>query len=425
MQSQLDRIQAWEPMVHAWVTLDAETALAAAKESEAELRSHGPEGPLHGIHVGLKDIYYTKGILTTACSPTHATFVPSYDATSVAKLKAAGAIIQGKLVTTQFAAGDPSPTRNPWNLMHTPGGSSAGSGAAVAARMCAAALGSQTGGSTLRPASYNGVVGLKPSYGRISRYGVIPLAWSLDTVGILVRSVEDAALLLQAMAGSDPEDPGSAGAPVGDYVGAVQRAGKPPRIGLLRTYASAIATPEAWARTEEAVAKLEKAGATVEEVELPDSFAIHEEARSMVMMAEVSAFHYDTFRKWPDAYGQGLQRSIRTGALLSALDYLQAQRIRRQFRNDMEPIFAKHDVLLTPTTPASAPKDLSTTGNAVFQSPWTSCGVPAMSLPIGLDSASMPLGIQLVSAPFAEELLLAAARWCETILEFNLRPPAC
>ena len=174
MESLLERVRALEPSLKAWVTLDEEAALQSARDAETEISSAGPRTPLHGIPIGAKDIYYTKGVLTTAGAPQYRNFIPGYDATSVAKLKDAGAIILGKAVTTQFADGDPSPTFNPWNREHTPGGSSSGSAVAVAARMCPASLGSQTGGSTLRPAIYNGVVGLKPTYGRISRYGVVP-----------------------------------------------------------------------------------------------------------------------------------------------------------------------------------------------------------------------------------------------------------
>ena len=178
-QSLLDRIDALEPALHAWVTIDREEVMNIAQQREMELGQQGPKGPIHGVPVGLKDIFYTAGMKTTACSRIYADFVPSYDATCVARIKQAGGIILGKAVTTEFATADPSPTVNPWDPAHTPGGSSSGSSVAVATRMCAATLGSQTGGSTCRPAAYNGIVGLKPTYGRISRYGVVPASWSL------------------------------------------------------------------------------------------------------------------------------------------------------------------------------------------------------------------------------------------------------
>ena len=217
-QSLLERIDALEPALQAWVTIDREQVLGDAQERENEARQGRFRGPLHGVPVGLKDIFYTEGMATTACSRILADFVPDYDAACVAKLKDAGAIILGKAVTTEFASSDPSRSRNAWNPAHTPGGSSSGSSVAVSTGMCAAALGSQTGGSTCRPAAYNGIVGLKPSYGRISRHGVVPLSWSLDTVGILVRSAADAAVMLQAMAGHDPRDDGSSAEPVPDYL---------------------------------------------------------------------------------------------------------------------------------------------------------------------------------------------------------------
>ena len=220
----------------------------------------------------LKDIFYTEGMKTTACSPIYEDFVPDYDATCVAMLKEAGAIVLGKAVTTEFASGDPSRTRNPWNPSHTPGGSSSGSAAAVAVGMCSAALGSQTGGSTGRPAAYNGIVGLKPTYGRISCYGVVPLSWSLDTVGILTRSVEDAAVMLQAMAGYDRNDPGSYDAPVPDYLAEMDSMSRAPRIGLVREFFFDHSSPEVREHTEEVARRLVEAGAEVVEIGLRTPF---------------------------------------------------------------------------------------------------------------------------------------------------------
>ena len=232
----LERSRALDPSLKVWVTLDEDAALAAARSRDRELASEGPRGPLHGVPVGVKDIYYTRGVLTTACSRILADFVPDYDSTAVAKLRQAGAIILGKTVTTEFANGDPPPTVNPWDAERTPGGSSSGSAVGVAARMFPAALGSQTAGSVLRPASFNGVVGIKPTFGRISRYGVVPVAASLDTMGHMARSVEDAALLLDAMAGYDPLDPDSSERPVQDYTAAASIPLESPRIGLVRRF---------------------------------------------------------------------------------------------------------------------------------------------------------------------------------------------
>ncbi len=423
MESLLERIRELEPSLKAWVTLNEEAALGSAREAETEISGGGPRTPLHGIPIGVKDIYYTKGVLTTAGAPQYRNFIPGYDATSVAKLKEAGAIILGKAVTTQFADGDPSPTFNPWHREHTPGGSSSGSAVAVAARMCPASLGSQTGGSTLRPAIYNGVVGLKPTYGRISRYGVVPFAWSLDTVGIIARGVNDTALLLQVMAGHDPNDASSSLEPVEDYVSGLAAHKDPPRIGVIREFFYENASEEVCRHTDEVVRRLEKAGAAVSEIKLPDSFHLHEAARSVVINVEAAAFHQRMYNQNPDDYGPHLRRIIEVGMLISGAQYLQAQRVRARFRKDAEAMFKDWDVLLTPATPTAAPRDRTTTGNALCQAAWTSAGLPAIAIPSGLDGTGMPLGIQLAAPPFAEAKLLAAAHWCESMLGVELRPP--
>ena len=420
----LARIDALEPALQAWVTLDREGALAAAAERERELERGAEPGLLHGVPLALKDIFYTAGLKTTACSRIYADFMPDYDATCVARLKAAGAVILGKAVTTEFATSDPSPTRNPWNPEHTPGGSSSGSAVAVAAGMCPGALGSQTGGSTCRPAAYNGIVGLKPTYGRISRYGVVPVSWSLDTVGILTRRVADAALLLQAMAGYDDRDPGSANQPVPDYQEEMTRWAGPPRIGLLnRGYFFDRATAEVRQHTAAAAQELARAGAVIEERELPASFATAAESQRIVMNVECAAFHEQWFRHRADEYGPRLRANIEMGLLIPAVTYLQAQRLRRQFRQDLTRLAEGVDALLTPATPAPAPRDLTTTGDAAFQAPWTSAGLPTIVIPSGLAGDGLPLGIQLAGLPFAEGRLLAVAGWCETALGVDLRPP--
>ena len=420
----LARIDALEPALQAWVTLDREGALAAAAERERELERGAEPGLLHGVPLALKDIFYTAGLKTTACSRIYADFMPDYDATCVARLKAAGAVILGKAVTTEFATSDPSPTRNPWNPEHTPGGSSSGSAVAVAAGMCPGALGSQTGGSTCRPAAYNGIVGLKPTYGRISRYGVVPVSWSLDTVGILTRRVADAALLLQAMAGYDDRDPGSANRPVPDYQEEMKSWEGPPRIGLLnKGYFFDRATAEVQRHTAAAAQELARAGAVIEERELPASFATAAESQRIVMNVECAAFHEEWFRHRADEYGPRLRANIEMGLLIPAVTYLQAQRLRRQFRRDLTRLAEGMDALLTPATPAPAPRDLTTTGDAAFQAPWTSAGLPTIVIPSGLAGDGLPLGIQLAGPLFAEGRLLAVAGWCEAALGVDLRPP--
>ncbi|MFQ6026977.1 MAG: amidase [Dehalococcoidia bacterium] len=422
-ESLLDRIEALDPTLLAWVTVDREEVISAARQREEELEQGVNLGVLHGVPVGLKDIFYTAGMKTTACSRIYSEFVPTYDASCVTNLKAAGAIILGKAVTTEFATSDPSPTYNPWNLAHTPGGSSSGSSVAVSTGMCPAALGSQTGGSTCRPAAYNGIVGLKPTYGRISRYGVIPVSWSLDTVGILVRSVTDAALLLQAMSGYDANDPGSASQPVPDFLGQMKSLDRPPRIGLLKGFFHDHADAEIRTHTAAVAQQLAQSGATVVDIELPPSFATCHNCQRIVMNVECAAYHEEYFRKQADEYGPRLRTSIEMGMLVPAVQYLQAQRLRREFRQDLVRMLEGVDVAMMPTTPAPAPRDRNTTGDAAFQSPWTSAGLPTITIPSGLSAEGLPLGVQLAAIPFEEGKLLAAARWCEQALAVELWPP--
>ncbi len=420
----LERIDDWEPDLQAWVTIDREAVMTDARQREREIADGQPSSLMPGVPVALKDIFYTAGMATTACSRIYADFVPQYDATCVAKLKEAGAIVLGKAVTTEFATSDPSPTRNPWNREHTPGGSSSGSAVAVASGMAPAALGSQTGGSTCRPAAYNGIVGLKPTYGRISRYGVVPVSWSLDTVGILVRTVTDAALLLQVMAGYDAKDPGSADVPAPDFRQEMSRHDRAPRLGLLKQgYFFDRVTPEVRQHTETIAAQLAQAGAAIEEVALPDSFATAPDVQRIIMNVECAAFHEQFFRHRADEYGPRLRANIEMGLLIPSVTYLQAQRLRREFRRDLTELAESVDALLMPATPAPAPRDLNTTGDAAFQAPWTSAGLPTLVIPSGLSESGLPLGIQLAAPPFAEGQLLGAARWCERALGITLSPP--
>jgi aspartyl-tRNA(Asn)/glutamyl-tRNA(Gln) amidotransferase subunit A len=418
----LRRIDELEPMLQAWVTVDREGALATARASEIELEKSGPRGPLHGVPVGLKDIFYTAGIKTTAGSPLYTDFVPEYDATSVAKFRQAGAIVLGKTVTTEFADGDPSPTFNPWNLEHTPGGSSSGSGAAIAAGMVPIATGSQTVGSTLRPAAYNGIVGLKPTLGLISTYGVVPVSFSTDTVGIMVRTVEDAALTLDALAGYDSKNPASVNVPVGQYHAAVYRRQSPPRIGLLKDYFYERADEEVRSHTDAVAQKLAAAGAIVEEVALPEGFAKSVEDIGNVAWAETAAFHQEAYAHHREDYGPVIGSRIERAMGSSPIPYILAQQGRGVLQAAMEPLYAKYDILLSPCTPGPAPKDRTTTGQTFFQAPWTWIACPTIGVPSGLAANGMPLAIQLAAGPFDEERLLGAAAWCERVLDVHLTP---
>jgi Asp-tRNA(Asn)/Glu-tRNA(Gln) amidotransferase A subunit family amidase len=423
VEALLQQIDRLEPKVQAWVTLNRSEALATAKQLEEEAQRGSVRGPLHGVPIGIKDIYWTAGIKTTCGSRIFTEHVPSYDATTVARLKQAGAIILGKTVTTEFATADPGPTRNPWNLEHTPGGSSSGSAAGVAARMIPAALGSQTGGSIQRPAAYCGVFGLKPTHGRVSAYGVFPVSWCLDHMGPLARTVTDIALVLQVLAGHDPMDPATSHALVPDYLQALQRAEKAPHLGLVRQFYLERADPELRAHTEEMAERLARAGASVEEVKLPDSFKAVLAAHRTVMYVEAAAVHAELFRRHAELYRPKLRATIETGSLIPGVSYIQAQRIRRQFRKDMGQMFQRVDFLLAPAAPGPAPRDLTTTGDPSFNSPASFSGLPALTIPSGLSAAGLPFAIQLMGPAFAEDRLLAAAHWCEAALNVNLKPP--
>jgi aspartyl-tRNA(Asn)/glutamyl-tRNA(Gln) amidotransferase subunit A len=442
----LARIDAYEPAIGAWVHLDREGALHAALECEREVGLGRSASALHGIPVALKDIIDVAGMPTTAGAGPFAHQRPSVDAAAVARLRSEGAVMLGKVTTTAFAFLDPSPTRNPWNLAHTPGGSSSGPAAAVAARMLPLALGTQTVGSVLRPAAYCGVVGFKPSYGRISMAGVAPLAWSLDHVGTFSRSVEDAALALEVLA--DPADPRASAAPGDDYLAGLIDP-PAPRIGFLRALQERTAS-EMSAHLDVVVQSLRDQGASVVEVDLPLSFGsdagalwtmtlanegrahsaparvfsgIHDVALT-VMQAEAAAAHHALFAAHAEDFPPKIRQALAGGQVIPAVAFLLAQEARERFRHEAAALAVRYDALLTPTVGAPAPKGLESTGDPYFCAPWSAAGMPAIALPSGLDEEGLPLSIQLVGAPFAEARLLAAATWCERTLAFDSQPSA-
>lgn len=401
----LERIRALDGTLRAWAHLDERGALAAAAEREAEARAGRLRGGLHGVPLGVKDIFHVAGMPTKAGAGPFAHTRPAADAPSVARLRAAGAIVLGKTATTQFAYRDPAPTRNPWKGGHTPGGSSAGSAAAVAARMVPLALGSQTVGSVLRPAAYCGVVGFKPPHGLVPAEGVIPLAWSLDHVGVFARSVDDVARALGPL-----------------VVGQIEPvAVETPRLALARELVER-ATPDV-ARHVEAVAQtFARAGAAIVEVKLPPAFGEIHAAGHAVMAAEAATYHEGEFRAHTAEYGPEIRALIEAGLAQPATAYVRAEGARRRFREAVTPILEAHDALLLPTAPGPAPEGLGSTGDASLCAPWSYAGVPAISLPSGLAPSGLPLAIQLVQAPDASARLLGVARWCEAVLAFSAAP---
>jgi len=422
LESCLKQIDRLEPSVKAWVTIDRKRALRQAESLGQDAGAGTFRGPLHGIPVGIKDIFYTAGIRTSAGHSAMAEFVPTYDSAVVERLKQAGAIILGKTTTTEFALMTPTPTRNPWNLAHTPGGSSSGSGAAVAARMCPAAIGSQTGGSTIRPAAYCGVVGFKPTYGRASAFGMMPLAYSTDHPGIIAREVSDLPLMLQALAGYDSRDHTSAMMPVPDYVKEFEAPITQPLIALMTGDFLEKATDEIRANVTAVAGCLARAGARIDQIPPPPSFAEVEKAFWNILMTEPAAYHQEALEKRPDTFDPKTLEFLKKGLATPAIKYLHAVEVQRRFRREAAGVLRRYDAILVPSTNFTAPAGLDSTGDPVFNNPWSMSGNPVVGLPSGLSRQSLPMAVQVVGAAFSEGRLLALARWCERELAFKEIP---
>ena len=442
-QSYLDRIAALDGELHSFVLVLREEALAAARAAEAELRAGRSRGALHGIPLGLKDIYKTKGIRTTAGSRICLDYVPDEDAESWVRLRDAGAILLGKNETHEFAIGGPDftlpfpPARNPWNPAHYPAGSSSGTAAAVAAHLCAAGMGSDTGGSIRGPAAYCGLAGLKPSYGRVSRRGVFPLSYTLDHCGPLARTVEDCALMLQALAGHDPHDPASADLPVPDYAAALTKRLDGTTVGVIRHWheRDAVAgfgagnepSPTYAEAFDAACRTLERLGARLVDVTLSPLVA-YADANRVIMLAEAYALHERDFRERPHLFGRHFFARIGLGAFLSAADYVEATRQRRELCLEIAGALAGVDLLVSANATGPAPRIDAVGTYAVFErasytAPYNLTGLPALSVPIGFEDG-LPLAFQLAGKPFDEAAVLRAGFAFEEASEFRLRQPA-
>jgi Asp-tRNA(Asn)/Glu-tRNA(Gln) amidotransferase A subunit family amidase len=426
VNAHLQQIASCEEQIGAWAYIGAEGAQRAAKEREAKLLAEREVGPLCGIPVGIKDIFAVAAMPMEAGSPVFAGNVASNDAAVVARLKEAGAIILGKTRTTELAGPWPCATRNPWSVDHTPGGSSSGSAAAVSARMCAAALGSQSGGSTIRPASFTGVVGLKPRLGRVSVSGMLPANAEVDHVGLFARSTEDIALLLEAIAGYDKHDPHSLHEEVPSYSSVIRSYEGPPRVSVPLNEFTEFATSEMRSHLAVVIDRLARGGAEMVELSLPTSFSRSRDVATVVVARGFALSYGDAYRRRPDAFVEGVARLIEDGLRISDQAYQDALAARKEQIADITPVLEKTDVLITPAAPGAAP-GVETTGNAVMQAPWSLLGVPTLGLPSGLSSEGLPLGIQLVSDAEREARLLAIGQWCERTLDVkaeDLLPPA-
>jgi aspartyl-tRNA(Asn)/glutamyl-tRNA(Gln) amidotransferase subunit A len=459
----LDRIAATDDALHAFLTVTPDEALAAAADADRRIQAGTAPGPLTGIPIAVKDIIATAGVRTTAGSKILEHYVPPYDATVTHRLKQAGAVIVGKANCDEFAMGSSNensaygPTRNPWDLARVPGGSSGGSAAAVAALQVAASLGTDTGGSIRLPASYSGVVGMKPTYGRVSRFGVVAYASSLDQVGPFARDVTDCALVLGAIAGHDARDSTSVSRAVPDYVAALaDGAGGAVglRVALPREYFVDGMQPAVERAVREAVAVLQAGGATVADASLPHTehavacYYIVATAEASSNLARYDGIRYglragsggsllDLYRETREAgFGPEVKRRIMLGTYVLSSGYydayyLKAQKVRTLIRRDFERVFAAADVIVTPVAPTTAFRlgekasdPLQMYLSDVFTIPVNLAGLPAIVLPCGLDEQGLPIGLQIIGPPFGEEIVLRAARAFEAATEwYRLRPP--
>ena len=436
----LDRIERLNPVLNAYITVTSDLALTQARAAEAEIQRGAYRGPLHGVPLGIKDLLDVAGVPTTMGSKILRSNVPSADATAVARLQDAGAVILGKHNLHEFAFGITSENphygavHNPWNTERVPGGSSGGTSAAVAAGLCAAGLGSDTGASIRAPASFCGVVGLKPTYGRVSRAGALPLAWSLDHVGPLARSVADCATLLQAIAGFDPRDPGSAADAVPDFCVDLERGLAGVRVGIPREYFFETVEPDVERLVREAIQTLADLGASVQAVSLPH-VSHAQVAGNVIMSSEAAAWHATWLRERAEDYGEDVLARIRGGRLVRAVEYLASQQMRTLIQQDFAQAFQQVDVIVGPTAPLVAPPigrtfepggQLNVSPRSIANRTTVPCnltGMPAISVPCGISHDGLPVGLQIMAAAFAEPLLLRAAAAYEAATPWHTMRP--
>jgi aspartyl-tRNA(Asn)/glutamyl-tRNA(Gln) amidotransferase subunit A len=432
-QACLARIETFNASLNAFITVTAESALAEARRAESEVQHGRWLGPLHGIPIALKDLIDTAGVRTTGASALFKDRVPTQDASVVQRLKNAGAILLGKLNMQELAYGGTSVpsffgrVSNPWDLERIAGGSSGGSAAAVAAGLCYAALGSDSGGSVREPAALCGIVGLKPTYGRVSNRGVLPLAWSLDHIGPMTRSVVDSAILLQAIAGYDPDDIASEDRPVDQYLHSKAVDPGQPRIGVPREFFYAELDPDVQEALEKALLVLVvAAGANITDVSLELS------KDRMVFRAEAYATQAENIAKTPELYLPETLAKFKTGFGIDAPSYIRARRDLARLRRSVLSVFSSVDLLVTPTTPVTAPKasDYPKGADAALAldglllrnaRPFNMSGLPTISVPCGLSRTRLPIGLQISAAPWQEQRLLSVARAFEAATDWHTR----
>jgi Asp-tRNA(Asn)/Glu-tRNA(Gln) amidotransferase A subunit family amidase len=407
-EAHLARIAAREPAVRAFVTVDPDKVRAAARTQDTWHRDLKPLGRLHGLPVAVKDIINTQDLPTENGTPLDAGRRPARDAAVVARVKAAGGIVIGKTVTTELGAMHPRDTRNPRNPAHTPGGSSSGSAAAVAAGMAPLAIGTQTNGSVIRPASFCGIVGFKPTYGTIGRTGILPQATPLDTVGVFARSVADAALLVDALAGHDPDDPDSLDGRPHLLEALTPPLAVPPALAFVRT--------PSWAQADEATrTAFERLAAQLgdgcREEGLSSRFDGAIPAHTAIAFAGIARHYGPYYDRGPDQLSEAMRKTIEAGRAVRAVDYLAALDLRAALAAELATLLEGYDAILTPAAPGEAPAGLGSTGSPAVNTLWSLCGMPAVSLPLLTGPTGLPVGVQLVGRRGDDARLLRAAGW--------------
>jgi aspartyl-tRNA(Asn)/glutamyl-tRNA(Gln) amidotransferase subunit A len=439
-EAYLKRIDDYNPSLNAYITITREQALAAAREMEREQRQRRWRGPLHGIPVALKDNIDTAGVATTAASGVFKDRVPAEDAEVVVRLKRAGAVLLGKLNLHEFALGGTSsvshfgPVRNPWSLDHNPGGSSGGSGAAIAADLCLGALGTDTGGSIRIPASRCGIVGLKPTYGRVSNRGVIPMAWTLDHVGPMCKTVEDAAIMLSVLAGYDERDPSSVNTPVADYARSVGAPTSRLRLGVPTTGFFDDLHPEVAEAMEAALGILRRLTDGIRDVDIPAAGPVAD-----VWNAEIYAYHREWITTSPEQYQEATRALIRAAERTDSAVYARARHHVDVVRREIQNVFREIDLLITPTQrmpagPIVPPQATANAGPGAASAAagagalnntaaFDIYGLPTISVPCGFTAAGLPIGLQISGAPFAESVVIALAHAYEQATEWHRMRP--
>jgi aspartyl-tRNA(Asn)/glutamyl-tRNA(Gln) amidotransferase subunit A len=427
----LDRIDAFDSQINAFIAVLADSALQEAQQAEREIRSGAYRGPLHGIPIAHKDLYYTAGVRTTAASKILADFVPDEDATAVARLKQAGTVLLGKLNMHEFAAGGTNvfsqagPVHNPWALERIPGGSSGGSAAALAAGMCLAATGSDTAGSIRIPSHCCATTGLKPTYGRVSCFGVVPLSWSLDHAGPMARSAYDCALLLQAMAGFDARDSASVDRPLDDYIGGIDHSVSGVRVGVARSHFNVDLQAEVEQALRAAFEVLRSQGAELVEVNVP-SWDHWPDIGNMLVRSEMLAYHREWFAARPQDYDPWLHERFASIEGRTSVDFAGWQRARDQIRAEFRGIFERVDVLVVPVMPTTAePIDSEpSTVSTRFTYPFNLAGLPSLALPCGFDADGLPIGMQIGAPAWQEALALRVGRAYQKATTWHQQRPS-